>query len=309
VDLQDQMDNLQVQGLVESFTTSGLVVWSIDGQELRVKFSNRIARETLGHQLNLAPRSDLDRLLRAAMLKPGEEMRAEVKDLVHATSGEKFGLLARVFGLSSSLVCAHIYTADFPLVLVGEPDKDKDRDVVAMAVAAVDPLLFGRNTRQQVQRAEQMIGGAELDMPHSYNLSFDRLDGGSLNRLSLEFLLQGSRGSSDMLEALPCPSMEWDGSGRCCSANKGLRALLGAASDTKTLEFADAFTCVDEAQHGKVRSVLAHLTGVSHDMSVQQSLEVTLNRVDGSVVGATLALSKPSTTSASAHVICVQVLL
>ncbi len=300
------MEVVQLQCLVESFTTFGLVIWEVEGVELRVKFANRIARDTLGSALSQAPRSDLDRILRASMLRPGEEMRAEVKDLVHATSGARFGLLARVVGLSGTTVCAHLHTSDFPLVVVEEP-KDRQADVVAMAVAAVNPFALGRQKREEVQRVEEMIGGTDL-YPIDHG-SFDRMDIGSLGSLSLEFLLQGSRGSSDMLESLPCPSMEWDGAGNCLSANRGLRAMLGAGP-ADPLEFANASVCVDEAQLQKVRDALAQLRSVAFDSSAQRSVDVTLHRMDGSVVGANLTLSKPSSPNPNAPpIICVQALL
>ncbi len=338
------MTPVELQGLVESFSSCGVVLWESDGVVLRVRYSNRVSRDVLGAMLNEAPQGELARILIAAMKTPREQLQVELKDLLRPTTGEKFGILARVFGLSDRLVCAHIYTSDFPLVVVEGVEM---RDAMAVAVAAVDTFALSRVKREDVQQIEALMQGGIVvrrlfflfvfSLKQKKEISFSRvffcsaqqggrvgeLDsfsrregasmggslggslGGSMGRLSLEFLLQGTRGDNLMLDSLPCPSLQWDSMGRCLGANKGLRALLGAANNTP-LEFADTSRCVDEAQRLMVSRVIEQLCNAPHDASVQRTVNVTLHRLDQSVVGTTLTISKPSTSTADQPIVCVQ---
>jgi hypothetical protein len=332
------MTPVELQGLVESFSSCGVVLWESDGVVLRVRYSNRVSRDVLGAMLNESPQGELARILIAAMKTPREQLQVELKDLLRPTTGEKFGILARVFGLSDRLVCAHIYTSDFPLVVVEGAEM---RDAMAVAVAAVDTFALSRVKREDVQQIEALMQGGIVVrrlfflcvfLSNKKEISFSRvvfcsarqggrvgelgsfsrregasLGGslGSVGRLSLEFLLQGTRGDNLMLDSLPCPSLQWDSTGRCLGANKGLRALLGAANNTP-LEFADTSRCVDEAQRLMVSRVIEQLCNAPHDASVQRTVNVTLHRLDESVVGTTLTISKPSTSTADQPIVCVQ---
>lgn len=173
------MDEPAVQAFVDTLATAGLVIWVLEANVLRTKFANGIARNAFGLALEHPPRVDIDRILdqvlRAAMVSPGLEHRLEIKELTHATSGERFNALARVVGLSSSMVCAHLYTTDFPFPVVG----CAYRETIESAPAVVDSFISGRPSRDVVsQRDAELIGAG-------FGLSFE-LCSSSLG-MSLDF--------------------------------------------------------------------------------------------------------------------------